>query len=433
MSAVDVLVVGSGGREHALAWKIRQSPRCGRLYAAPGNPGVAALPDAECFALPMGDLDGIVRFAAERRVGLVVVGPEAPLAAGLADRLGAAGIPVFGPAAAAARIESSKTYARELMTRVGAPQPRHDCFQDYGEASAYLDSLASQGVRAAVVKASGLAAGKGVIVCDSLDEARDAAREMLVRRLFGEAGAEILIEERLEGEEASLLVVTDGREILPFLPAQDYKRIRDGDQGPNTGGMGSYAPTPILTPELYQVALETIVRPVLGGLEADGCPFRGCLYAGLMKSGAGLRVIEFNCRFGDPETQAILPLLESDLVAVLSSAASGSLEGIEAGWKPGCGVCVVLASGGYPGSYETGKPIHGLSDAEEIEGVAVFHAGTSLENGQVVTAGGRVLNVTGAGRSLAEARSRAYAAAEQIRFEGCHYRRDIAERVDREM
>jgi len=428
MSSVDVLIVGGGAREHALAWKLRQSGRVGRLYAAPGNPGMAAV--ADCVPVRVDDLDGLVSLAVEKRVGLVVVGPEAPLAAGLADRLRAAGIVVFGPSAAAARIESSKAYARELMTRAGVPQPEYGRFDEFAAASRYLDRLAEQGAAGAVVKANGLAAGKGAVVCDTLDEARETARAMLVERSFGDAGREVVIEERLEGEEASLLVLTDGERVVPLLPAQDYKRAYDGDRGENTGGMGCYAPAPVITPALLEEALRTIVRPTLRALADDGHPFRGCLYAGLMLTAAGLKVIEFNCRFGDPETEVVLPLLEDDLLDLLLAAATGGLdEASGARWRPGRAVTVVLASGGYPGKYPVGLPISGLDEAAALEGVTVFHAGTAVQDGRTVTAGGRVLAVTGVGPTFASAISRAYAGVDAIQFEGRQYRTDIAARV----
>jgi phosphoribosylamine--glycine ligase len=363
-------------------------------------------------------------------VGLAVIGPEVPLAAGLADALCEAGIRTFGPSRAAARIESSKAYARALMTRMGVPQPQYARFDRFGSAAAYLTRLEAEGARAAVVKASGLAAGKGAIVCDSMAEARDAAHGMLEGGTFGPAGSEIVIEERLEGPEASLLILTDGQACVPLLAAQDHKRIGEGDVGPNTGGMGAYAPAPAITAELYDQALETIVRPVLAGLDADGCPFRGCLYAGVMLTGTGLKVIEFNCRFGDPETQAILPLLESDLLDLLLAAAQGELEGMRAVWTDAFAVTVALVSGGYPGRYPTGFEITGLDAAERVPGVTVFHAGTRVdERGVLRTAGGRVLNVTGVGGTFAAAREAAYRGVEQIHFEGCRYRRDIGARV----
>ncbi len=427
MGPLDVLVIGSGGREHALSWKLRQSPLCGRLLAAPGNAGIAEV--ALCAPIPVSDLDGLTRYAVEMKVGLAVVGPEAPLAAGLADRLRAADIPTFGPSAAAARIESSKAYARELMTRAGVPQPAFGRFTDFAEADAYLNQMAADGATGAVVKASGLAAGKGAIVCDTLDEARQSAREMLLEGVFGQAGSEIVIEELLTGPEASLLIITDGERMVPLLPAQDHKRALEGDLGPNTGGMGAYAPAPLITPALYDEALATIVHPTLRAMAADGTPFQGCLYAGVMLTPAGMKVIEFNCRFGDPETQVVLPLLESDLLELLLGAANGDLSGVEVSWHSGAAVSVVLASSGYPGDYATGVPITGLADAASLEGVTVFHAGTAARDGQVVTAGGRVLNVTGQGQDFAEAISRAYAGVERILFEGAQCRRDIAHRV----
>lgn len=425
--AVDVLVIGSGAREHALAWKLSQSGRLGKLYAAPGNPGMASV--AECVPIPVSNLDGLVEFAATQKIGLVVVGPEVPLAAGLADRMAEAGIPTFGPTAAAARIESSKAYARDVMTRMGVPQPEYATFTASGDALAYLDRLAASGATGAVVKASGLAAGKGAIVCETLDAARAAVRELMDENTLGAAGDEVVIEELLEGEEASLFVLTDGHHALPLVPAQDYKRVFDGDAGPNTGGMGSYAPAPVLTRELIDEAMERIVRPTLRGLAEDGAPFQGCLYAGLMKTAAGLKVIEFNCRFGDPETEVVLPLLDSDLLDLLQACAEGRLEGRQVTWRPGSAVTVVLASGGYPGAYQTGKPITGLEAAGAQPGVVVFHAGTATRDGEVVTAGGRVLAVSAVGATFAEAIDRAYAGVEQIDFEGRHYRTDIAARV----
>jgi len=421
----NILVVGSGGREHALAWKLRQSPRCGRLLAAPGNAGIAAV--AECRPVPVADHEAMTALA-RAEADLVVIGPEVPLAEGLADRLRAAGLAVFGPSAAAARIESSKAYARALMARLGVPQPRFGSFTDVPAAQRHLDDLEAGGARAAVVKASGLAAGKGALVCDSLAEAREAVRDLMLGGALGAAGEEVVIEERLQGEEASLFVLTDGRAAVPLPAAQDYKRALDGDRGPNTGGMGCYAPAPLLTPALVEEAMRTIVRPVLRGLAEDGAPFRGCLYAGLMLTAAGLRVIEFNCRFGDPETQVVVPLLEEDLVDLLAAVAEECLEERPLRLRPGCAVGVVLASGGYPGAYETGRPIEGLREAEAL-GTLVFHAGTASRGGEVVTAGGRVLNVTAVRDTFAAAADAAYAGAGAIRFEGMHYRRDIAARV----
>lgn len=384
---------------------------------------------AECHAVKADDVNGIVSLAQTLSVGLVVIGPEIPLAAGLADRLKGVGIPAFGPTASAARIESSKAFAREVMTRAGVPQPEYATFTDAAGALAYLDALEARGITAAVVKASGLAAGKGAIVCNSLTEAREAVRDLMVDATLGAAGSEVVIEECLVGEEASLFVLTDGRNAVALAPAQDYKRAYDGDQGPNTGGMGSYAPAPVLSSELVAEAMEQVVLPTLRGLEAEGAPFQGCLYAGLMKTADGLKVIEFNCRFGDPETQVVLPLLESDLLDLLLACAEARLGQPELRWKPGAAVTVVLASGGYPGAYQTGKPVEGLVEAGALEGVTVFHAGTATRDGAIVTAGGRVLSVTAVGDGFAEAIDRAYAAVERVRFEGCEHRSDIAARV----
>lgn len=426
MSQQTVLVVGGGGREHALAWKLRQSPHCQAVYAAPGNAGIAEI--ADCHPVSAADVEGIVTLTRELGVDLVVVGPEVPLAAGLADRLRSEGQRVFGPGAAAARIESSKAYARELMARGGVPQPRFASFGEARDALKYLDGLATEGVGAAVVKASGLAAGKGAIVCDTLDEARAAVRELMMDRALGEAGNEIVIEERLQGEEVSLFVLTDGKAAVPLLPAQDYKRAYDDDRGPNTGGMGAYAPAPVLTSALRDEAMETIIRPTLRELEADGNPFSGCLYAGLMLTASGLRVIEFNCRFGDPETQVVLPLLDEDLLDLLTEVAEGRLRERELRWKPEKAVTVVLASGGYPGLYETGRTVRGLIGAA-ARGAQVFHAGTVERGDEIHTAGGRVLNVTATGPGFASAIDRAYSAAAQIQFDGMEYRKDIAARV----
>jgi phosphoribosylamine--glycine ligase len=426
MAKRNVLVVGSGGREHALAWKLRQSPECGALVAAPGNAGIAQV--ADCRPVAVSDIEGQLTLAREMAADLVVVGPEAPLAAGLADRLRSESFKVFGPTAAAARIESSKAYARDLMERMGVPQPRFASFKEAPKAIAYLERLRKEKVKAAVVKASGLAAGKGAIVCDSLDEAKSAVREIMLDRTLGEAGSEVVIEERIHGEEISLFVLTDGKCALPLLPAQDYKRALDDDQGPNTGGMGCYAPAPILTPELRDEAMGTIVRPTLKGLEEDGNPFSGCLYAGLMKTEDGLRVIEFNCRFGDPETQVVLPLLDEDLLELLAQVAEGRLEKRELRWRDEKAVSVVIASGGYPGPYATGKTIHGLVGAA-ARGAEVFHAGTIQRGSEIHTAGGRVLNVTTAAPTFAAAIDRVYSAVAQISFEGAQHRSDIAARV----
>jgi phosphoribosylamine--glycine ligase len=420
-----ILVAGSGGREHALVWKIAQSARVERVLAAPGSDGIAR--HAACFpAVKAGDGPGLVALCRAERVDLVVIGPEDPLAAGIADELRAAGIAVFGPSGAAARLEGSKAFAREFMARHGIPQPRFRSFASPGEARAYVRELGGP----SVVKADGLCAGKGVAVCDDPAQAERALQEIMGDRRFGAAGDRVLVEERLLGEEASYYAITDGERVATLAAAQDHKRALDGDRGENTGGMGAYAPAPIVSPGVEKRVLEEIVHPTLRGLRAEGTPFVGVLYCGLMIDGAGTpRVIEFNVRFGDPETQALVVQMDGDLVPLLAGAAAGKLEPGPAPAAPGAAVCVALASGGYPREYATGHAISGLAEAEALPGVVVFHAGTRRAGDGFVTAGGRVLGVTARGDDLASARDRAYEAASRIRFAGCHYRRDIAARA----
>jgi phosphoribosylamine--glycine ligase len=401
---VNVLLVGAGGREHALAWKIAQSPRLGELHAAPGNPGIAAL--GSCHPLRSDDPEALLGLCREAGIDLVVVGPEAPLVAGLADHLRHAGIAVFGPSAAAARIEGSKSFAKAVMHAAGVPTAKA-----LGEARAPC-----------VVKADGLAAGKGVFVCRAQEE---VAAALARARAHGEA---IVLEELLEGDEVSLFALCDGDEALPLAPAQDFKRLLDGDEGPNTGGMGSYSPVPGVTPEHVEELVESVHRPVLRELAAHGAPFQGLLYAGLMQTEDGPRVLEFNCRFGDPETQAILPRLEGDLLEALAASAAGTLAGVELTAGPEAAVTVVLAASGYPDQPETGVALHGIADAE-AEGALVFHAGTALRDGSLVSSGGRVLDVTGVGPSVAEARDRAYRGVDRIEFAGVQYRHDVALRA----
>ncbi len=401
---MNVLLVGAGGREHALAWKISQSPRLGELHAAPGNPGIAAL--GACHPLRSDDPEALLALCREAGIDLVVVGPEAPLVAGLADHLRHAGIAVFGPGAAAAQIEGSKSFAKDVMHAAGVPA-----------AGTLAEARAP-----CVVKADGLAAGKGVFVCRTEAEVADALARA---RSLGE---EIVVEELLEGEEVSLFALCAGDEALPLAPAQDFKRLLDGDEGPNTGGMGSYSPVPGLTAEEAEQLVESVHRPVLRELAARGAPFQGLLYAGLMLTDDGPRVLEFNCRFGDPETQAILPRLEGDLLEALAAAAAGTLEGVELAAGPEAAVTVVLAARGYPDAPETGVALDGIAEAE-AEGALVFHAGTALRGGSLVSSGGRVLNVTGVASSVAEARERAYRAVERIEFAGVQYRHDVALRA----
>jgi phosphoribosylamine---glycine ligase len=420
-----VLVVGSGGREHALVWKLAQSPLEPELHAAPGNPGIAAL--ATLHPVAAADLDGVTRLAAELAVDLVVVGPEAPLVAGLADRLAAAGLRCFGPRREAARIEGSKAFAKSVMDAAGVPTARYAVCDTVAAAQA---AIAERNGRV-VVKADGLAAGKGVTVCHSAAAAEAAARECLAEHRFGEAGRRVLVEELLEGPELSLLALCDGERVVGLPPARDYKRAHDGDAGPNTGGMGSLSPVPGIDAGELERIVRSVHLPVVNELARRGTPFRGCLYAGLMLTSDGPRVLEFNVRFGDPETQAVLPRLGGDLLAALYRAASGALEG-DGGLHGADAACasVVLAGRRYPEAPDHGTPIDGVEEAGREEGVTVFHAGTALEDGRLVTDGGRVLNVSAVGADPAAAADRAYAAVERISFAGMHYRRDVGgERV----
>lgn len=419
-----VLVLGSGGREHALAWAIGRSPRVAEVICAPGSDGIAR--DARACPLLLDDAEAVVALARRERPGLVVVGPEAPLVAGIADRLRAEGLDVFGPDAAAARLEGSKAFAKAFMERHGVPTAAYRVFDDADAASRWVEAHGGS----LVVKADGLAAGKGVRVCDGPEEAQRAITEVMRERRFGEAGARVVLEERLRGEEASYYALCDGERFVTLAPAQDHKPVLDGDRGENTGGMGAYSPAPVVSPEVERKVVERIVRPVLEGMQADGTPYRGVLYVGLMIRDGEPWVIEFNVRFGDPETQPILFRLEDDLVPWLLAAARGTLPagGVELRWGPPA-VCVVMASKGYPRAYPSGLAIDGLAGVEALPDVKVFHAGTRLEGGRWRTAGGRVLGVTARGASLREAQERAYAAVRDIAFEGAHYRRDIGARA----
>ena len=416
-----VLLVGSGGREHALAWKLRQSPSVEALLWAPGNAGAAGL--CETAPIKAEDVKAVVALAASFRADLVVVGPEAPLAQGLADALAGAGISCFGPSRAAARLESSKVFCKDFCVAHGIPTAPYRVFDDAASAGEYLGSYA--GPFPLVLKADGLAAGKGVLICQDRDEALDGAQRILARREFGAAGERMLVEDFLPGEEASLMVFTDGERIAPMPPARDHKRALDGDKGANTGGMGALCPASRMSPAQMDEALERIVRPVLAGMAAEGSAYRGVLYAGLMLTAGGPSLLEINCRFGDPETQVVLPLLDGDLAQIAASCAEGRLDPKAVRWRPGFAVTVVMASGGYPGAYATGKRIEGLEEACG-EGVVVFQAGTRMEAGRTLTAGGRVLDVTGIAGDAETARRAAYEAVSKIRFEGAHYRTDIA-------
>jgi len=420
---VKVLLVGGGGREHALAWKLARSPRLGALIAAPGNPGIAA--HAECVAVKDTAVEDLVALARREQPDLIVVGPERPLALGLADRMRAAGFAVFGPSAAAARIESSKAFAKDLMARHGIPTARFGAFTEPGAARAYCRDLGAP----LVVKADGLAAGKGAIVCATLGEADRAVALCLEQRGFGEAGRTVLIEEFLHGEEVSFFVLSDGAAVLPLIAAQDHKAVFDDDRGPNTGGMGAYSPTPVFDAAIEERTMAQIVRPVVTALAKEGCPYQGVLFVQLMITAAGPCVVEFNCRFGDPECEAILPRLDQDLLPLLEAVAAGRGLPTAPTWRPESSVCVVLASGGYPGAYETGVPIAGVDEAGRLPGVTVFHAGTAIKDGALVTAGGRVLGVQAFGADIRAAVAQAYAAVERISFRGMHFRKDIGRRA----
>ena len=416
---MNILVIGSGGREHALYWKLSESPQTEQIYAIPGNPGMGA-----SAAIALDDHAAILRFVKEHEIGLVVVGPEVPLMNGLVDELEAAGIRAFGPRANAAEIEGSKSFAKDLMKKYGIPTARYEVFTAAELARAYIRQEGAP----IVVKADGLAAGKGVIVAMTEQEALDAVDAIMEDHSFGDAGARVVIEEFMEGEEASLLAFTDGTMIRPMISAQDHKRAYDGDRGPNTGGMGTYAPAPVMTPEMTERAVEEILKPTIAAMAKEGRVYRGCLYLGLMVTADGPKVVEFNARFGDPETQVVLPLLDSDLVAIMCACADGTLADVPIRWKDGAAVCVVLASGGYPGHYEKGQEIHGLADAEAM-GALVFHAGTAMKDGKLVTNGGRVLGVVGRGADISSAVDAAYAAATKISFKDAYYRKDIAHRA----
>lgn len=425
---VNIFVVGRGGREHALAWKLAQSPLAARVWVAPGNGGTAASAARQTTApianvpLAEGDFTALVEFAQQEGVGLTIIGPEAPLAAGIVDAFQAAGLRCFGPSQAAAQIEASKAFAKAFMVRHSIPTGRYAVFTDYREALAQLMQVDYP----VVIKASGLAAGKGVIVPDSAEEGEETLRQLMVQRIFGAAGDEVLIEERLEGPEVSVLAFCDGRTLAPMPVAQDHKRIFDGDVGPNTGGMGAYAPAPLISPGLLDEIGQTILKPTVAGLQAEGKPYIGVLYAGLMLTETGPKVLEFNCRLGDPETEAILPLLKSDLAAVCRACLDGTLDQLEVQWQVGAAATVVAASEGYPGDYAKGREITGLAEAEALPQVVVFQAGTRrTEAGRLLTDGGRVLAVTGLGDTLQTALERAYAGLERIHFQGMHFRRDI--------
>ncbi|MCK5383955.1 MAG: phosphoribosylamine--glycine ligase [Alphaproteobacteria bacterium] len=423
---MNILLVGSGGREHAFAWKLSQSARCSKLYCAPGNAGIEE--QAECVPIKVSEIDKIVSFAEEKNIELVVVGPEAPLVDGLADALSAHGIKVFGPSAKAAQLEGSKGFMKDLCAKYGIPSAKYGRFKTVEEARKFIEETGAP----IVVKTDGLAAGKGVIICETVEQAMDAVRGMLEGGMFGDAGKEVVIEEFLEGEEVSYFALADGKTILPLTSAQDHKRVGDGDTGLNTGGMGAYSPAHFVTPDLEKQIIEKLIEPTIAGMAAEGCPFTGVLFAGLMVKDGKATLLEYNVRFGDPECQPLMMRLEGDLVEILDAAAQGRLDEVkdQVSWSDDTTLCVVMAADGYPGAYEKGTHISGFEEANAVEGVYVFHAGTAEnEFGDIVNVGGRVLGVTAKGATIAEAQKRAYEAVDKIDWPEGFYRRDIGWRA----
>ncbi|MBU0629962.1 MAG: phosphoribosylamine--glycine ligase [Candidatus Margulisbacteria bacterium] len=432
---MKVLVIGSGGREHALVWKIAQSPLIEKIYCAPGNPGTAQF--AENIHLAVEDIAGLKKFALEKKIGLTVVGPEVPLVAGIADEFAAAGLKVFGPGRLGAQIEGSKVFSKNFMTKYDIPTAQSGTFRRLEEAIAYVKEMGAP----IVVKADGLAAGKGVVVCRTETEAIDAVKLIMEKKEFGAAGDQVVIEEFLDGEEASILALTDGKSIIPLASAQDHKRVFDGDQGPNTGGMGAYSPAPIVTDHLMSEIDVTVLKPFVDGMRQEGIDYKGVIYAGIMVTKNGPKVLEFNARFGDPETQPILMRMKSDLVSILEAVVDGKLDDRLIEWDDKAAVCVVLAAGGYPGKYEKGVEIKGLDRIGQLDNVVVFHAGTGYGtrgtgygdtghgSGSIITNGGRVLGVTALGDGIKLAIKKAYQAVDLINFKGMHYRKDIGKKA----
>ncbi|MBC7876917.1 MAG: phosphoribosylamine--glycine ligase [Anaerolineales bacterium] len=417
---MNVLIIGSGGREHALAWKVAQSSRLTKLYTAPGNPGTSLC--GENVLLDVSNHDDVVRFCKEKQIDLVIIGPEIPLADGLTDSLSTNSIRCFGPSQAAAQIEASKVFSKNFMARHHIPTARYATFTRLDEALSYLDHVDYP----IVIKASGLAAGKGVILPDTLEESEATLKSILIEKTFGDAGEEVVIEERLSGQEVSLMVFTDGKSIAPMIPAQDHKRLLDGDRGPNTGGMGAYAPAPIFTKDLLNEALDSVLKPAIDGLRSEGTLFVGVLYAGLILTENGISVLEFNARFGDPETQVVLPLLETDLLDIADACVDGNLKDINILWKNDAAVCLVLASKGYPEKVEIDKPV---VFGELPENVICFHAGTKMENEKVFTSGGRVFGLTAWANDIESAIDDVYSNVKNVSFDGMQYRKDIAYRA----
>ncbi|RII30129.1 MAG: phosphoribosylamine--glycine ligase [Geobacter sp.] len=420
---MKILVVGGGGREHALVWKIAQSPLVKKIYCAPGNPGIAEL--AENIPIKVDELDKLLEFAYSEKIDLTVVGPEQPLSLGIVDLFEDHGLKVFGPRKNAAIIEASKAFSKDLMQKYQVPTAAYGVFDAVEPAVAFIKQTGAP----IVVKADGLAAGKGVIIAQTCEEAIAAVKDMLSGNAFGSAGSRVVIEEFLTGEEASFLAITDGKEIIPLASAQDHKAIFDGDQGPNTGGMGAYSPAPVVTPAVHEQAMQSILKPTIDGMAAEGRPYRGVLYAGLMINGGQVKTLEFNARFGDPECQPLLMRMKSDLVPVLMAVANGDLSGMTIDWHDKAAVCVVMAAKGYPGEYSKGNEIIGLEEAAKLDDLYVFHAGTNLKDGRCVTNGGRVLGVTALGESVQKAIELAYRGVDRISWPGVQYRRDIGKKA----
>lgn len=420
---MKVLVIGSGGREHAIAWKLSQSRHVDKIYCAPGNAGIAEI--AECIDVDSSDFDTLVDFVKYEWVDLTIVGPEDPLSKGIVDAFEKDGRRILGPSKAAAQLESSKVFAKEFMKKYRIPSAEYKAFTSYMHAEDYIRMKGAP----IVIKADGLAAGKGVFVASTVDEAIDALRIIMKDKAFGDAGKRVVVEEHLQGEEASFMVFTDGKTVVPMASSQDHKRVFDEDKGPNTGGMGAYSPAPVITKELESVVMDKIMKPTIKGLKSEGIKYKGILYAGLMIKDNTPYVLEFNCRLGDPETQPVLFRLNTDLLEISLSIADEKLSGVDIQWLDHTAVCVVVASKGYPGKYEKGRVISGLADAGKMDGVVIFHSGTAFNNNEIVTNGGRVLGVTALGKDIKTARDRAYKAVEKIYFEGMHYRKDIADRA----
>ncbi len=419
---MDILVIGGGGREHTLAWKLSQSKLVDKIYAVPGNPGMKNI--AQCIAGSVEDNEALVKLAQEKNIGLVVVGPEVPLTNGIVDDMAKVGIPSFGPQKAAAQLEGSKSFSKAIMKKYGIPTAKYEVFTDADKAKEYIKAEGAP----IVIKADGLAAGKGVIVAETLQQALDAIDEIMCDKAFGSAGNSVVVEEFMAGEEASVLAFTDGTTIVPMIPSQDHKRAHDGDKGPNTGGMGTYAPAPVITDELMQRVQKEILEPTIAAMKQEGHEYKGCLYAGLMITDEGPKVVEFNARFGDPETQVVLPLLDSDLGEIMLSCVNGTLSQTDIKWKDEAAVCVVMSAGGYPAKYRKGDEINGLDKAHDA-GLLVFHAGTAEKDGKIVTNGGRVLGIVAIGKDIKSALDKVYQNINLVDFADVYYRKDIAHRA----